>query len=80
MPKPTEAPDLVEPKASTPSPEIERRLAAIVERFPERFSSEQIDEIRDRISKSIAFGTTLAGQHLANGIGTTFDPRAMSRE
>lgn len=59
--------------------EIERRLATILQRFPERFSSEHKDDIRDRVSKSVAYGATLAGQHLGNGIGPAFDPRAMNR-
>ena len=80
MPNQIEPPDLDEPKSNGPAPEVDRRLSTILTRFPDRFSPGQIDEIRERLTKSIGFGATLAGQHLANGIGPNFDPRAMNRD
>ena len=68
---------------STPegsSDEVEHRLTAIDSRFPDRFSPEQVEEIRNRVRKSIEHGVKLTGQHLANGIGPDFDPRAMSHD
>jgi hypothetical protein len=68
---------------STPdelSDEVERRLTAIGNRFPNRFSPEQVEEIRNRVRKSVEQGVKLTEQHLANGVGPDFDPRAMSHD
>ena len=80
MPNSTESPELAEPKPNDTAPEMEGRLATILARFPDRFSPEQVNEIRERLIKSIDFGATLSGQHLANGIGPNFDPRAMNSD
>jgi hypothetical protein len=61
-------------------PEIQRRLDAIVGRFPDRFSPDQIEQIRDRVARSIGFGARLRQTQLANGTGPWFDPRAMTDE
>ena len=79
MPSPTDSPDLAEPEVNGIASEVDRRLATILTRFPDRFSPAQIAEIRERLTKSISFGVTLSGQHLANGIGPSFEPRAMNR-
>lgn len=65
---------------SQDSAEVERRLAAITNQFPDRFSPAQIEEIRARVERSVALGTTLRGIHLPNATGLWFDPRAMSSE
>lgn len=62
--------------AGDPAPEIERRLAAIRERFPDRFSPEQIEEIRNRVARSVALGVSLSGRLFPNATGPNFDPRA----
>jgi hypothetical protein len=62
------------------SDSVERRLTAIDRRFPDRFSAEQVEEIRDRVRKSIEHGVKLTEQYLANGVGPDFDPRAMAHD
>jgi hypothetical protein len=57
---------------------VERRLAAITNRFPDRFTDEQVDQIRRRIARSVTLGANLARVDLPNGIGPNFDPRAMA--
>ena len=56
--------------------EIDRRLAAILTRFPDRFSDEQIAQIRKRLGNAIGQGTKLRQTELGNSIGPQFDPRA----
>ena len=58
---------------------VERRLAAITSRFPDRFTDEQVDQIRHRIARSVTLGANLAKVDLPNGIGPNFDPRAMAK-
>ena len=58
--------------------ESKRRLKSITRRFPDRFSDEQVDQIRGRVARSVALGGNLAKVELPNGIGPDFDPRAMS--
>ena len=69
-----------EPNVNESDPEVERRLSAIARRFPERFSPEQADEIRERVIKSIDLGSKLSAQVLENGVSPHFDPRVMSHE
>ena len=58
--------------------EIKRRVKSIKRRFPDRFSDEQVDQIRGRVARSITLGGNLAEVELPNGTGPNFDPRAMS--
>ena len=51
------------------SRESEGRLAEITNRYPDRFSPHQIDEIRDRIERSIKLGRSLRKVELSNGDG-----------
>ena len=60
--------------------EVDRRLATITSRFPDRFSPAQVDEIRKRVERSIALGNTLRNVHLPNSTGPGFDTRARSDE
>ena len=61
--------------------EVERRLATITNRFPDRFSPAQIEEIRARVERSIALGNTLRGMSTCpTPPASGFDPRAMSSE
>ncbi|HET7055958.1 MAG TPA: hypothetical protein VFI12_05810 [Thermomicrobiales bacterium] len=57
---------------------VEHRLAAITSRFPDRFTGEQVDQIRRRVARSVTLGANLAKVELPNGIGPNFDPRAMA--
>jgi hypothetical protein len=57
---------------------VERRLAAITSRFPDRFTDEQVDQIRRRVARSVTLGANLARVDLPNGIGPNFDPRAIA--
>ena len=68
------------PDAPSPDPESQRRLDAITQRFPDRFSDEQIEQIRARVTRSIALGQTLASHRLPNGIDPHFYPRPIPHE
>ena len=57
---------------------VERRLAAVTSRFPDRFTDEQVDQIRRRVARSVTLGANLARVELPNGIGPNFDPRAIA--
>ena len=57
---------------------VERRVVAITSRFPNRFTDEQVDQIRRRVARSVTLGANLAKVELPNGIGPHFDPRAMA--
>jgi hypothetical protein len=61
--------------------EMERRMALLTSRFPERFSEAQIGEIRARIERSVTLGRSLRAVELGNGVGpelvvTALPPRA----
>jgi hypothetical protein len=58
--------------------EIKRRLKSITHRFPDRFSNEQVDQIRSRVARSVTLGANLVKVDLPNGTSPDFDPRAMS--
>jgi hypothetical protein len=60
--------------------EVQRRLDAILERFPDRFSGEQIAEITIRIRRAINHGSSLSNPKLPNCVGPWFDPRSMAHE
>jgi hypothetical protein len=67
---------------TTDEPESEgsRRLAAVLTRFPDRFDSAQVEEIRRRIDRSVALAGRLSKVDLPNGVGPEFDPRSMPNE
>jgi hypothetical protein len=49
--------------------ESKRRLGELTSRFPDRFSEEQIGEIRGRIERSVNLGRSLRQAELGNGDG-----------
>ena len=57
--------------------ETQRRLDALLARFPDRFSDDEIAKIRERVSHSVGLGAKLRTREVANGIGPWFDPRAL---
>jgi hypothetical protein len=59
-------------------PEIDRRIEAMRARFPDRFTPAQIDQIRERIARSIGLAATLRQTELENGLGPWFDPRSIA--
>lgn len=60
--------------------EVERRMAAILARFPDRLSDEQIGQIRERVARSVTHGLKLRATHLANNVHPYFDARAYADE
>jgi hypothetical protein len=53
-------------------------MKAITHRFSDRFSDEQVGQIRGRVARSITLGANLKKVDLPNGTSPAFDPRAMS--
>jgi hypothetical protein len=68
------------PNQEEADPVVERRMAALRARFPDRFSEADIALIEGRIRRSISQAEKLRAVPLANGEGPFFSPVAMSGE
>lgn len=55
-------------------------MTAILARFPDRFSDEQMSQIRRRVARSIELGLKLRSVDLANSVHPYLDARAYADE
>jgi hypothetical protein len=62
------------PNQEAADPIVARRLAALVARFPDRFSDDDLAAIGPRIQQSIELGEKLRSVPLTNGNGLFFSP------
>lgn len=68
------------PERDVDQVEVDRRMTAILARFPDRFSDEQMSQIRRRVARSIELGLKLRSVDLANSVHPYFDARAYADE
>jgi hypothetical protein len=66
------------PNPEEPDPVVERRLAALRTRFPDRFGEADLALIESRIRRSINLAEKVRAVPLANGNGPFFSPVATS--